>query len=313
MKKLHHITWLRTLSTLSILCCHLVPHSSSALLNMSAQFWNIGVQIFFIISAMLAAAVDFEKDVFRWYKKRLKRIYTAWIPFVLVLFCVHATIGKNLLDLDWIWLALGLQGTIVGVQGAEQTWFISALLLCYLITPIASKCRKAWIRGLWFVIPAVVACFDISPLSTISSCACFYILALTSETIRKPLEKRKLLLAILAVCGLFAVRVIVRAFADGTILYDGIVAGYTHWLAAYLLVRLGTTVFSERKPWKCVQTINDLSFEIYLYHYMLIVGPISLMGLTPFWLTDCVLVAIVTLCAAWVAKRFAEKLSVRLN
>lgn len=313
MRKHCYITWLRALSTLSILCCHLVPHSSSVLLNMSAQFWNIGVQIFFIISAILASSVDFERDFFGWYKRRLKRIYIAWIPFVLALFCVHAVVGKRLLDVDWIWMVLGLQGTIVGVQGAEQTWFISVLLLCYLITPVVSKHEKKWMPGVWFVLPAIVSCFDIPPLSTITSCVCFYMLALTSETVQKPFAKKEIFPSVLAVCGLFAIRVIVRAFADGTILYDGIVAGYTHWMAAYLLVRLGATVFSEREPWKCIQIVDNLSFEIYLYHYMLIVGPISLMGITPFWVTDCILVAVVSLCVALVAKYFTEKISVRWN
>lgn len=39
-------TWLRVAGMISILLCHYVQQSQNAILNMSAQFFNIGVEIF---------------------------------------------------------------------------------------------------------------------------------------------------------------------------------------------------------------------------------------------------------------------------
>lgn len=47
------ITYLRVLATISILCCHLVVTFNSKLLEMSAQFFNVGVYLFLIISGYL--------------------------------------------------------------------------------------------------------------------------------------------------------------------------------------------------------------------------------------------------------------------
>ncbi len=44
------VTWLRAFAVVSILLCHYVPESTNAYIQMSAQLFNIGVNIFFIIS-----------------------------------------------------------------------------------------------------------------------------------------------------------------------------------------------------------------------------------------------------------------------
>lgn len=46
-------TWLRMAGMLSILLCHYVQQSQNAILNMSAQFFNIGVELFIILSGFL--------------------------------------------------------------------------------------------------------------------------------------------------------------------------------------------------------------------------------------------------------------------
>lgn len=46
-------TWLRVAGMVSILLCHYVQQSHNALLNMSAQFFNIGVELFIILSGFL--------------------------------------------------------------------------------------------------------------------------------------------------------------------------------------------------------------------------------------------------------------------
>ena len=51
--KYNFATWLRVAGMVSILLCHFVQQSHNALLNMSAQFFNIGVEFFIILSGFL--------------------------------------------------------------------------------------------------------------------------------------------------------------------------------------------------------------------------------------------------------------------
>lgn len=122
-----------------ILMCHFTAQSSNSILNMSSQFFNIGVEIFIILSGFLFGTRSGEicKEPRKWYRKRLQRIYIPYEIFILILAVVHILRGINIFKLDWLWLMLGLQGSVVGVLGAEQTWFITPLLICYAITPIA--------------------------------------------------------------------------------------------------------------------------------------------------------------------------------
>lgn len=79
-------TYFRVLGVIFILLCHFVQESSNTYFNLSAQFFNIGVSMFFILSGFLfgiRGREEGEHEILRWYKKRLKRIY---IPFEL--FCI---------------------------------------------------------------------------------------------------------------------------------------------------------------------------------------------------------------------------------
>lgn len=142
-KNLSFLTWLRAASALMILACHYVQQNTNAYIRLFAQFLNIGVHLFFILSGFLAGYRGVAKPYGLWFRKRMKRIYIPFWMFLVVLAIVHMANGRSILTTDWLLLAFGLQGSVVGVLGAEQTWFISVLLLCYLITPALSAafCR----------------------------------------------------------------------------------------------------------------------------------------------------------------------------
>ena len=103
---------------------------------MSAQFLNIGVPIFIILSGFLFGVREGGKNALSWYMRRIKRIYIPYELFVIILAVITILYGGNIIKRDWLFLVLGLQGSVVGVYGAEQTWFITALLFCYMLTPV---------------------------------------------------------------------------------------------------------------------------------------------------------------------------------
>lgn len=316
-KNISSLTWLRATSVLMILACHYVEQNPNAYIRMLAQFFNIGVQLFFILSGFLAGYRGVVKPYGLWYGKRMQRIYIPFWIFLSVLAIVHITKGMNVLTADWLLLAFGLQGSLVGVWGAEQTWFLSVLLLCYLITPILSEiaarfsnraCRAA-VRGCLAavcLIPIGYALLEQAWVYTIFTPVSFYIAAFFAGyhyDPKKPVSARMCWISVCVIFVAFALRLLVRTVSDGTILYDRIVVPYTQFVAAGAIFCLFGKLFADGVAPRPIQFISDISFEIYLYHYMFVVGPISIFGKTFGWLTDCAVSTLVVVVIAFCASK----------
>ena len=119
------------------------------------------------------------------------------------------------------------------------------------------------------------------------------------------LRKRYVCIALLLMCAGFAVRLGGRAAFDGTILYNQVIAAYTHVLGAFCIFYMFAVAVGNVKPVKVVTAFAAISYEVYLWHYMFTDGPLRLFGLTGIWIVDCALVLLVSLMVAWGANRVA--------
>ena len=319
------ITWLRACSAVFILLCHYCSRCSHPFVPMLTMVFNIGVQLFFIMSGFLVGFKGIKKPYTEWYKKRIRRIYVPFWLFLLVLAFVHIANDRSLLSIHWLLLALGLQGTVVHIWGAEQTWFISVLLLCYLLSPWilawirkVSSCSDPRVTGFALAavcsMPIVWAFFEDPWVYTVFTPVSLYILACAYGTCYNP-EKtfscRKNLLAALVVVVSFGLRLAAKFVCDGTILYDRIVVPYSQSVAAVAIVYLFEALFSSRRAPKAIQFVSDVSFEIYLYHYMFVQGPIEMFSSSPNWVVGCIAVTAVVLPIAFIANRISAALSRR--
>ncbi|MGN0171094.1 MAG: acyltransferase family protein [Lachnospiraceae bacterium] len=250
-------------------------------------------------------------DTKAWYKKRLKRIFVPYEMFVLLLFIIHAVCGLNLLNIDWVWLILGLQGSVVGVLGAEQTWFITPLLLCYAITPLLDRyitLQRTKMQIGILVIAAVgmklLWAIPESPVcDTLLSLVSVYIIAFVVGRFFDKLtfSKAKALVVFVVMCIAFVMRLVARYFCDGTVFYDRIACGYTQSLAVFGIFYLFVVLFQNiQPPPQGGGFIGEISFEVYLVHYMFCVGPVRLFGLTPYWVVNCILVTIISVVLAMI-------------
>ena len=318
--KLNFATFYRVLGVFLILLCHFTQESTSVYLNMSAQLFNIGVDMFFILSGFLfGIRSDLSKNIILWYKKRIKRIYIPYELFVIVLLIVHLICGKNILKSDWLWLILGLQGSVVGVLGAEQTWFITSILLCYLITPLLdSICiwidtdrthRLAFIIVL-ILIPIGLALLPFAFISTVFSPLCWYGISffIGRKFDHIIFSRRYAITSFFVMCIAFGARLAARSWFDGTIFYDKLVVGYTQVIAAYAIFYMTAFITRDKVPGKVVSFIASVSFEIYLYHYMFCVGPVRLFSLTNNWVVNCIIVTVLTVCIAIIMNIASRKI-----
>lgn len=315
---------MRFLGVILILLCHYTEQSTNVLLNMSAQFLNIGVPIFIILSGFLFGIREGGKNALSWYIKRIKRIYIPYELFVIILAVVTLLHGGNVVTNDWLFLVLGLQGSVVGVYGAEQTWFITVLLFCYLFTPVIrfivleireSRNKIIIYTAIILMIPIFLSFIPPAFVYTLFTPFCWYALA---YLIGYKFTEIKLT-SIGTICSfslmilVFGVRILMRMVFDGSYLYDRITVGYTQAIAAFCIFYIIAYIFKNRKANRLVLWISGISFEMYLYHYMFTVGPIKLFGISGNWIIDCVVVTVVVLIISMIMNKCSTLIIRKLN
>lgn len=308
-----------------ILMCHFTAQSSSSILNMSSQFFNIGVEIFIILSGFLFGTRSGEiyKEPRTWYRKRLQRIYIPYEIFILILSVVHILRGISIFKLDWLWLMLGLQGSVVGVLGAEQTWFITPLLICYAITPLLDKfmslVKSKYLITvsvcIFTVLPLIWSCFKEPWIHTLLSLVSYYCLAYILGHFFDSISitPKMTIFAFFIMCCSFMLRFLIRHFFDGTVLYDSLTVGYTQTISAFCIFLIFAFLFHDKKPIKLVTFISNISFEIYLIHYMFCVGPARLFDLTPYWALNCLIVLGITIIIAFIINKTSNSIIKKIS
>ena len=316
---------IRFLGVILILLCHYTEQSTNVLLNMSAQFLNIGVPIFIILSGFLFGVREGGKNALSWYMRRIKRIYIPYELFVIILAVITILYGGNIIKRDWLFLVLGLQGSVVGVYGAEQTWFITALLFCYMLTPvirfivleICKSRKKLYIiyTTVFLIIPIFLSFIPPAFVYTLFIPFCWYALAYLIGYKFTDIN----LTSIRAICSfgimilIFGVRILMRMGFDGSYLYDRITVSYTQAIAAFCIFYIIAYIFKNRKANQIVLWISSISFEMYLYHYMFTVGPIKLFGISGNWIIDCIVVTIVVVIISMIMSRWSALIIRKLN
>lgn len=320
-KSISFAVWLRAAATIMILLCHFCSQKGGFLFNAAAQVLNIGVPLFFILSGYLFGRNGVQAPYRKWFIRRLQRLWIPYWMFLAALAVVHLVKGLDVLTMDWLLLLFGLQGSIVGVWGAEQTWFISALLICYGMTPWISIAAERMAKK---HVPILLICLSTFPIflllmkpvaiGTLLAPVCLYTVAyyIGGRIVTVNINRVGACLAALIVFASFGLRFALRIFFDGTVFYSGIVATYTHYAASLAIFYLFAWFFAERKPVLCVTFIGNISFEVYLYHYMFTVGPVSVFSTARSWTVNCILAFGITVVVATVMHFVAAFLEKRI-
>lgn len=301
MGNLNRQTWisfLRVIAMLFIVGCHLAVESSIQMIQLASQFLNVGVQIFFMISGFLFGYRKADDNVFQWYQRRAKRIFPVYYCFLLILLMIYLITGQKLILKNWIVSICCLQGIQIYLYGAEHLWFLSVLCLCYIITPALNVLRRKSSGCLWMVVltgsvlgQMITTYFISTQLGIYWMDLNLYMIAYLYGVYHKVLiEKTGVCLAVLLLAFGVIGRLAGRGLCDGTVTYDVMIVGITQGLIASGLFLFVEKLWHRRS--KVIEFLDGISFEVYLTHYMLIVGPISLMGTTKYYVVNVLLVIV---------------------
>ena len=305
------ISFVRVIAMLSIILGHVCTEYG---IN-TFQFGGIGVEIFLFISGYLYGTKEINSYL-HWGIKRWNRL----IPplWCAVAICAMITVVTGF-SFEWKSLLLYvfcIQGIsrilylvkIPTLLGMGQTWFLTILIVCYIIMLLLKRFPKLEknidehkaIYFLGAVIIQVLLCFV---GIQIVYCLQFFMGYFLSK---KDLNHAQnawvtrphvIMLTLFSVVSA-AVRVVANQYIDGTILYDRIIARWSFciisiWLIAILVLlckkaRIGQMV--ESRTW---MLIDVMSYPLFLAHYMFLTGEMRVM----IWLEKsiCQLLAFVIL------------------
>lgn len=149
-------------------------------------------------------------------------------------------------------LILGLQGSVFIVLGAGHVWFITSILICYLLTPVIkniiySKHERKLV--LFIFVPCFLALVEPAWPSTLLDPLVTYSFGfLAGKNINKIVFRIKYFVISGSVLILvFGIRFISRFIFDGTIIYDRIIAYYCSLIGAFCIFYILSYIFKTAK------------------------------------------------------------------
>lgn len=309
------ISIIRVFSTICILLCHLVQEVNNPVLALSGQFFNVGVSIFFFMSGFLFGEKKIS-DSKEWLKRRFIKIGIPYYLFLIFIFCI--SLPKLKLSIVLMYL-FNIQGILnKSILGLGHLWFLSYLMICYVITPYLYKNKdricSIKVVSVLVIIQLIVGFF----FGTTGGFVLYflvYILGYFWKYIFNDwitISRRTIIwLVITFVC--IVLRIIGRFFLDDTSIYLGIVVPYSQAFLAISLFMLiyGVTynsLFSKNvNSNRLFQFFHLLSYEIYLVHYMFCVGPLRIMSFTGSYILNIGLFFVLTIIFAYFLYYISQK------
>lgn len=137
---------------------------------MLGQIFNVGVPIFFILSGYLHGQKETPKNKLKWYGRKLHRLLLPLYIFVAALAAAYLAAGLPI-DLSiWGQTIIPICGlTQKYIPGCGQLWFLTHLLICYLLTPLLQEHTRLGKRGIvlmlaiWLVVCVLLA-YTVPPI-----------------------------------------------------------------------------------------------------------------------------------------------------
>ena len=276
---------------------------------------NVGVQIFFLTSGFLYGKIEVMQPL-EFYKKRLLRVYISYILVVAVVLLIQGLIGTWQFNLrDVLIYACNLQEFVsTSVDGLNHLWFLAVLMICYLLVPWMQRQLnyKPWL-SVGVVIAASFVAFLFVP-KIYANCA--WIMLFIAGMVYGKYETPKVSLSVLVGAAVLMAGMI--PFFRWENLVDAEWAHYSVWLHCGLAILIFSAIYyllpkilSENANLQVLKQIDKISYEVYLVHFPLIMGPLALLTVTPFAGLNIAIILITTIALAYVCKQVVDKLIVK--
>lgn len=133
--KNYSISLIRLISMLMIISCHILQG-----LGNKMAFWiNVGVQIFFFISGFLYGNKNID-NIKEFYQKRIIKVLVPYSIFSIIICLIEVLFLKSHYTFGTIFAnTIGIGVYTGNYYLISHTWFVTYILICYLLLPLFSK------------------------------------------------------------------------------------------------------------------------------------------------------------------------------
>lgn len=318
------ISFIRVFSMILIFLCHVVQESGSNLLKNTAQIFNVGVFVFLFISGYLYGQKDIV-DTKQWYLKRAKRILLPLYTFMIIMFIMRIVFFNSGIEIkEYLIYLFNLQGFLGGVQGTQHLWFLSILMVCYIITPILNKFKmyikknsEAIIIVIVIIVCQLIMTYCASKFVGLQiSYVLTYILGyLISLLWNRNIKFSKVIILDVITLISLVIRIISRSIFDNSILYDYVIVLYEQMIfgiAIFINIYYIFKQVNERvkiKENKIIKHIDKVSFYFYIVHYMYLIGPVRVMESTNSFLVNSIIAIFISYLSALILMKICDYIS----
>lgn len=317
----YSLSVLRFIALMMIIICHIMQYEKFVL----AWWFNVGVQIFLCISGFLYGQKNIG-NIPTFYHKRFTRILVPYYTVFLTAAILELVFYRSSFNFLKFGAGLFCRTTIAG---GEHLWFVPLILFCYTITPVIEAYRDKYIKnhrnlyigtiliifilsifgGLYARIfnPAWLCCYAIG-----------YLLGVNDKGKFIRIEKPMVFFSVLAVIG-NGVQIYIDYVKQ--ISFDGYMeiayqyfCNYNHTFLGVclflLMLRIFDNLYIENHPSiiSFLKITDNYSYETYLVHQFLIIGPFSLMTLTRWLPINIMIIFVVIIVLTWILKHVENKI-----
>ena len=283
-------------------------------LNIELAWWfNVGVQLFFVISGFLYGQKTIS-DPLAFYKKSFVKIVLPYWLFLIVAVIVQRILIPDVFSWEKVILAFLCVGRLDGI---EHLWFVQTILICYLLLPLLLTIKvhimnkpkaKAIIWLLFCFLMIQFVGFSFSGFAMIPNrITCFAMgIVLAGISQRKgSLTKSCFIFGIIALV-MNAIRIYFHYFRGitGNQLF-ALFERYAHGALGIALFLLLYQILNNVKGNIILRFSDRYSYHIYLVHQIFILGPLTLMNVTSYIAVNILIIVVCILVSGVALERIS--------
>ena len=311
--KNYSISCVRLVSLLLIVTCHIMQYCDFVL----AWWFNVGVQIFLCISGYLYGQRSIS-DIPAFINKRLKKILVPYYLTFVTVAILQFIFVRERIDLNRFVGGLLLKKFL---SGGEHLWFVPVIIICYAVLILLDRFKEKYVKNsdsffIFSVVSVVVALVVFGLVFSYYKTDCIicyilgYCLGVNDTGKYIPYTFNVVLFSFFAIIG-NGLQIYFN-YIRKIVIPQGIIELYRVFLLCNH-VTLGIILFIvlkflfdkvqfRPKMLAFLDKTDNYSYEVYLVHQFMILGPFSLMKIMGFMPINIFIIFLMIVVLAFILK-----------